>query len=223
MLVKDARRNSGSLPARQIRVDVINGVWVAADRWLERLPGTKLDRFTACMYEALVTARIATEVTGNIYRVHSGRYRRRIGFREVQLTGTRRDFHCWVMCGYPDRRMELVDAQGAMWEPPELIWDWVEELLARRDFYWVSNASVTRARLREAEQGNREGLLLALEGAYQVAWNWIEGQGELRRPSEYERHPDWPGIDPDERLLALLGALRGQEFEAAVDALAGVN
>jgi hypothetical protein len=145
----DADRNDGTIPPLEEAQRVLRAVKSATAHVLAASGGLGIgaNAMNVCAVLAAVTARVATEQTGNVYRVQSGRWWRVTGVEGGRIayferTGSGDDFHTWCVSAHPRRQLAILDAQAMWWEPETVVWDWQAEENSR-GLAWRAHTATT--------------------------------------------------------------------------------
>lgn len=134
MYAHDAPHNSGLLPGYEVLGPVAKTFLRVVTAALKKYPHLG-NPDTLCAVLADVGARIATHITGDQYRVQSGRWTRVTGMSAtsniqwVERTGSEQDFHAWCVAAHPNHRLVMFDPQSMFWpDDNRLVWDWSDNI-----------------------------------------------------------------------------------------------
>lgn len=150
MYAQDAERNSGALPSLEFAQGVLSAMRAAVADVLAASGGLGIgaDTMGLCAVLASVGARVATEVTGDVYRVQSGHWWRLFGvngrrYEFLERTGSGQDFHAWTVSAHPGGRLVMFDPQPWFWEGEStVVWDWQENVRST-GIVWKARTATT--------------------------------------------------------------------------------
>ena len=139
MFAQDAQRNSGALPDPSYTEAVLTVLHSSTNNLLDKHQGFGINATpnTLCAVLAAAAARLATDITGDVYRVQSGRWCRVLGMNGttvdfIERTGSSQNFHAWVVAAQPGKRLVMLDPQALWWDSDfrRIVWDWAEDVFA---------------------------------------------------------------------------------------------
>lgn len=173
----DAERNDGAIPPLAEAQRILWAIRRAAVAVLDasgRL-GIEAEPMSLCAVLATVGARMATELTGNVYRPQSGKWYRVAAVEGGRVqwwerTGSGQDFHAWAVAAHPGGKLAMLDPQAMFWEPPTVVWDWADEVF-RTGVVWRAHTATT-AKVVELADAHAH----ICEALYSVAMDDLDSQ-----------------------------------------------